>query len=165
MRSATCCSPACCNAAEARSLSRGLARPGRRARVWQVSHRFEPDLLYLGNDGRKFDAMKPVAPSSLDAQLFGLGTLVQLLKRARRAATAEELGFVMVNETHALLPYRQAALWQRNAPGTGKVVAVSGAAVVERNAPFMLWLNPAFAKLDEGAESGGLRPVDAASLG
>ena len=65
--------------------------------------------------------MKPVAPSSLDAQLFGLGTLVQLLKRARRAATAEELGFVMVNETHALLPYRQAALWQRNAPGAGKV--------------------------------------------
>ncbi len=61
--------------------------------------------------------MKPVAPSSLDAQLFGLGTLVQLLKRARRAATAEELGFVMVNETHALLPYRQAALWQRHARG------------------------------------------------
>jgi Biotin-lipoyl like/HlyD family secretion protein len=108
--------------------------------------------------------MKPVAPSSLDAQLFGLGTLVQLLKRARRAATAEELGFVMVNETHALLPYRQAALWQRNAPGTGKVVAVSGAAVVERNAPFMLWLNPVFAKLDGDAESSGVRPVDAASL-
>jgi hypothetical protein len=109
--------------------------------------------------------MKPVAPSSLDAQLFGLGTLVQLLKRARRATTAEELGFVMVNETHALLPYRQAALWQRNAPGAGKVLAVSGAAVVERNAPFMLWLNPLFAKLDEDAGSGGVRPVDAGSLG
>jgi hypothetical protein len=108
--------------------------------------------------------MKPVAPSSLDAQLFGLGTLVQLLKRARRAATAEELGFVMVNETHALLPYRQAALWQRNAPGAGKVVAVSGAAVVERNAPFMLWLNPLFAKLDGDAESGSVRSVDAGSL-
>jgi phosphotransferase system IIA component len=106
--------------------------------------------------------MKPVAPSSLDAQLFGLSTLVQLLKRARRAATAEELGFVMVNETHALLPYRQAALWQRNARGAGKVLAVSGAAVVERNAPFMLWLNPAFAKLDDGDTAA--RPVDAGSL-
>jgi HlyD family secretion protein/biotin/lipoyl-binding protein len=109
--------------------------------------------------------MKPVAPSSLDAQLFGLGTLVQLLKRARRAATAEELGFVMVNETHALLPYRQAALWQRHGRGAGKVVAVSGAAVVERNAPFMLWLNPAFAKLDDGTEPGGIRSVNAGSLG
>jgi hypothetical protein len=108
--------------------------------------------------------MKPVAPSSLDAQLFGLSTLVQLLKRARRAATAEELGFVMVNETHALLPYRQAALWQRNARGAGKVLAVSGAAAVERNAPFMLWLNPAFAKLDDG-DNANARPVDAGSLG
>src|SRR5689334_13296544 len=63
--------------------------------------------------------MKPVAPNALDAQLFGLSTLVQLLKRARHAASAEELGFVMVNETHALLPYRQAALWQRNAAGAG----------------------------------------------
>jgi hypothetical protein len=108
--------------------------------------------------------MKPVAPNSLDAQLFGLGTLVQLLKRARRAATAEELGFVMVNETHALLPYRQAALWQRHARGAGKVIAVSGAATVDRNAPFMLWLNPAFAKLDEDATPGTIRPVDATSL-
>jgi len=108
--------------------------------------------------------MKPVAPSSLDAQLFGLGMLVQLLKRARRAATAEELGFVMVNETHALLPYRQAALWRRHARGAGKVVAVSGTAVVERNAPFMLWLNPLFEKLDDGAEAGSIRRIDAATL-
>jgi hypothetical protein len=109
--------------------------------------------------------MKPVAPNSLDAQLYGLGTLVQLLKRARRAATAEELGFVMVNETHALLPYRQAALWQRHARGAGRVVAVSGAATVDRNAPFMLWLNPAVAKLDEDGTTDAIRPVDAGSLG
>jgi phosphotransferase system IIA component len=89
---------------------------------------------------------------------------VQLLKRARHAATVEELGFVMVNETHALLPYRQAALWQRNARGAGKVLAVSGVAAVERNAPFMLWLNPAFAKLDDG-DTARARPVDAGSLG
>lgn len=100
--------------------------------------------------------MKPASPSSLDAQLFGLGTLVQLLKRARRAASAEELGFVVVNETHAPVPYRQAALWQRHALGSGKVVAVSGAAVVERNPPFMLWLDPAFAKLDTGIDPGGI---------
>jgi len=105
--------------------------------------------------------MKPVPPSSLDAQLYGLGTLVQLLKRARHAATAEELGFVMVNETHALLPYRQAALWQRDTRGTGRVIAVSGAATVERNAPFMLWLNRAFAKLDDDS---GARNVDASQL-
>ncbi|MET0983432.1 MAG: HlyD family efflux transporter periplasmic adaptor subunit [Telluria sp.] len=105
--------------------------------------------------------MKPVPPSSLDAQLYGLGTLVQLLKRARHAASVEELGFVMVNETHALLPYRQAALWQRDARGAGRIVAVSGAATVERNAPFMLWLNRVLAKLDGGT---GARNVDATHL-
>ena len=106
--------------------------------------------------------MKPVAPNALDAQLFGLSTLVQLLKRARHAASAEELGFVMVNETHALLPYRQAALWQRNAAGAGKVLVVSGVATAERNAPFMQWLAPAFARLDENGSAG---PVDAGKLG
>ncbi|CAN5379723.1 hypothetical protein BH11PSE4_BH11PSE4_32110 [soil metagenome] len=109
--------------------------------------------------------MKQFAPTSLDAQLFGLGMLVQLLKRARHAATAEELGFVMVNETHALLPYRQGALWQRHHQGVGKVAAVSGAATVERNAPLILWLNRAFAEFDAGGnDAAGPRPVDAASL-
>src|SRR5258708_16623685 len=34
---------------------------------------------------------------------------------------------IAVNETHALAPYRQAALWRRDAKGAGVVVAVSGA--------------------------------------
>jgi len=37
------------------------------------------------------DPMKHVAASNLEAQLFGLGTLVQLVKRARHAATTREL--------------------------------------------------------------------------
>ena len=107
--------------------------------------------------------MKSVAPNSFEPQMFALGTLVQLLKRARRAASAEELGFVIVNETHALLPYRQAALWQRHARASGKVAAISGAALAERNAPFTLWLNPAFEKLD-GDQSDAIRPVDSTQL-
>lgn len=108
--------------------------------------------------------MKSVAPSAVDAQLYGLGTLIQLLKRARHATTSEELAFVMVNETHALLPYRQAALWQRDAQGKGRVLAISGAATVERNAPFLLWLNRAFAELDGAANVPRVRFVDVASL-
>src|SRR5258708_39539403 len=76
----------------------------------------------------------------IDDELLGLGTLVQLGKRARGAATTEELGFIAVNETHALAPYRQAALWRRDAKGAGGVVAVSGAPAIERDAPFALWL-------------------------
>jgi len=54
--------------------------------------------------------MKHVVAPNLEAQLFGLSTLVQLVKRARHAAPVQELGFVMVNETHGLVPYRQAVL-------------------------------------------------------
>lgn len=107
--------------------------------------------------------MKHVAASNIEAQLFGLGTLVQLIKRARHAQTAQELAFIMVNETHGLVPYRQAVLWRRDAKGRGKLVALSGSAAVERNAPITLWLNRALAKLDldPGAAP---RPVAAADL-
>src|SRR5258705_11943141 len=92
--------------------------------------------------------MKHVATPNLEAQLFGLGTLVQLLKRARQAETEQELAFIIVNETHNLVPYRQAVLWRRDPEGRGKGMAVSGGAVVERNAPFTLWLNRALGRLD-----------------
>ena len=107
--------------------------------------------------------MKHVAASNLEAQLFGLSTLVQLGKRARHAATAQELAFVMVNETNVLVPYRQAVLWRREARGRGQVVAISGSAVVERNAPITLWLNRALARLDPGPVDAP-RPVGAADL-
>src|SRR5438046_1835285 len=83
-------------------------------------------------------------PGHLQAQLIGLSSLIHLIKRARHAARAQELAFVMVNESHALIPYRQAVLWRAD----GRIVAMSGNAVVEPNAPFALWLKRAFARLD-----------------
>jgi hypothetical protein len=105
--------------------------------------------------------MKPFAPSVVEAQLFGLSTLVQLIKRARNAATVQELGFIIVNETHALLPYRQAVLWQSD--GSGRVVAISGTPVIERNAPLTLWLKRALGKLAAGPAPGPIA-VTAANL-
>jgi hypothetical protein len=65
----------------------------------------------------------------LNRQLLSITGLVQLEKRIRHAATVEEFGFLVVNETHALVRYRQAILWRRTATsGEGKVVAVSGIA-------------------------------------
>src|SRR5260221_13828192 len=81
----------------------------------------------------------------IDDELLGLGTLVQLGKRARGAATTEELGFIAVNETHALAPYRQAALWRRDAKGAGGGGAVSGAPANERDPPLAPWPGAAWA--------------------
>jgi hypothetical protein len=108
--------------------------------------------------------MKPIASSTVESQLFALSTLVQLIKRARHAGTPQELGFIMVNETHALIPYRQAALWRRDRPGHGRVVAISGTTVVENNAPLTLWLSRALARFDATGEDGGPRPVEAGGL-
>ncbi len=62
--------------------------------------------------------------------------LRELAHRARLAATDRELGFLLVNETLALVPYRQAALWLADA-GTW---ALSGLVQVEANVPHVQWL-------------------------
>lgn len=85
--------------------------------------------------------MKHVPSPSAETQLLGLSLLMQLSKRARLVEGERELAFVMVNETHALTPYRQAVLWRSDPRGGGKIMALSGIATVERNAPQVLWLN------------------------
>ncbi len=91
---------------------------------------------------------------------------MQLVKRARRAATLQELGFILVNETHSLLPYRQAVLWRRDGESRGKVAAISGIPGVERNAPFTLWLNRVLPKFEETCDGlEGPRAFGASDLG
>ena len=77
---------------------------------------------------------------NLKNQLLGLSTLLQLEKQARDAASAEELGFIMVNETRQLLDYQQAVLWKRHPGGRVTVQTISGLSRIERNAPFVVWL-------------------------
>lgn len=74
-----------------------------------------------------------------DARLRRLALVLELEKQARHAASAAELGFVIVNETHNLTPYRQAVLWVAEEAG-GRVVAMSGLAAPDRNAPFVVWM-------------------------
>jgi hypothetical protein len=108
-------------------------------------------------------AMKHGAAPNLDAQLFALSTLMQLIKRARHAANEQELAFIMANETHSLVPYRQAVVWRQGGADGGKIIALSGAAIVERNAPMTLWLNRLFARIG-GASVDAPQAVDAADL-
>ena len=72
-------------------------------------------------------------------QLLQLTLLLQLERRAR-FATAEELPYILVNETADLLPYRQAVLWQLE---SGQLQAVSAVALPEKNSPYALWLRSA----------------------
>jgi len=66
-----------------------------------------------------------------------LAGLVQLERQARAADSTAALGFVMVNDTRRLLPYRQAMLWDAR---DGALACLSGLAAVEADAPFNHWL-------------------------
>ncbi len=96
-----------------------------------------------------------------DRQLAVLAGLVQLERRVRAAATLEELGFLVVNDTHMLAGYRQAVLWRCD---TARVQAVSGLAAPDRDAPFTLWLTTLFRDGMAGAESRKTAVLTAADL-
>jgi hypothetical protein len=63
--------------------------------------------------------------------------LLELGRRARGADSANELAFLLVNDSHALFPYRQAALWFAD----NGVKALSGVVEPEANAPYAQWLD------------------------
>jgi multidrug efflux pump subunit AcrA (membrane-fusion protein) len=65
-----------------------------------------------------------------------LAVLLHLGRRARQAGDEAELGFILVNETFQLAPYRQAAVWLRGEA----VTALSGVVTPEANAPYVQWL-------------------------
>lgn len=95
-----------------------------------------------------------------DRQLLRLTALLQLEQRAREAEDAAALGFLMVNDTHGVVAYRQAALWL--APG--RVAALSGLATPERDAPFTAWLATLCGRIaagPRGAEAHVLTAEDA----
>nr|VFK17886.1 MAG: Biotin-lipoyl like [Candidatus Kentron sp. LPFa] len=69
-------------------------------------------------------------------ELRAVAALLQLQERTWAAGTIEELAFIAVNETHMMAPYRQAILWIRDKG----VVAVSGVAAPEKDAPFIQWV-------------------------
>ncbi|WP_162937749.1 efflux RND transporter periplasmic adaptor subunit [Indioceanicola profundi] len=99
----------------------------------------------------------------MNRQLLRMTTLLQLEQRARRAETAEELGFAIVNETHALVAYAQAALWQPG-PLRGRIAAISGLAVPDRDGPFAAWLTGLAARLAGQPAGRDIRVVTAADV-
>lgn len=85
---------------------------------------------------RPTTAIPAATPDDLSEPLLSLLDLTSLASRARGATSAAQLRFQLVNDTHQLTPYRQAALWLT----TGGVCALSGVVQVEANAPYTQWL-------------------------
>lgn len=89
--------------------------------------------------------------------------LLHLEARAREARDVAALEFVIANETWQLAPYRQAAVFRRDAAGRLALAAVSGLAALEGDSPFTLWIERLAAHLRSGnaparVEAGDLPP-------
>lgn len=72
-----------------------------------------------------------------------LATLLELEKRARAAEDSQALGFLMVNDTHLAVPYRQAAWYCASG---NRLRSLSGLATPDRDAPFTRRLEAFFRK-------------------
>ena len=99
----------------------------------------------------------PERPDTSAAQ-DRLATLLDMAHRARHAGEAVELDFLAVNASHALAPYRQAALWFEDRG----VCALSGVVQIEANAPYAQWLGRLFRVLAQAGRAAG--PLTAQDL-
>lgn len=87
-----------------------------------------------------------------------LTALLELGGRVRRAESPRELQFIAVNDSHALAPYRQGALWFADAG----VACLSGVLQVESNVPYVQWLDGICSRLAQ--QGGQARAVSAADF-
>lgn len=83
-----------------------------------------------------------MAEAGPEQQLKALANLLLLQQRLREAQNAAELGFVLVNDTRGLVPYRTALLWQLSSvvPESGVITSISGAVEHDQQSPFVQWM-------------------------
>ncbi|HEX5684588.1 MAG TPA: HlyD family efflux transporter periplasmic adaptor subunit, partial [Ideonella sp.] len=85
--------------------------------------------------------------------------LLDLAHQAREARSRDELAFVLLNDSHRLLHYRQAALWFEGAGLRG----LSGVVEPDPNAPYALWMRKLCAHLhdlNQAAPAAGVVAID-----
>ncbi|WP_342245434.1 efflux RND transporter periplasmic adaptor subunit [Pseudomonas sp. OTU5201] len=100
--------------------------------------------------------MNAATPGAVE-RVFAL--FLGLEKKARQAASTEQLGFAMVNDGQTLFGFRHAALLI-----AGKVQALTGISLVEPNAPFVAFVERAASQLLGQGQLNEVRAVDAVLL-
>lgn len=88
---------------------------------------------------RQIEIKPPRVTTETNLRRFAV--FIELEKKVRHAKDEKEFGFLVVNETFNLVPYRQALLWSASRGRQGRVEAVSGLVVADHHAPFVQWVN------------------------
>jgi multidrug efflux pump subunit AcrA (membrane-fusion protein) len=81
------------------------------------------------------------------AQIEGLATLLVLDEEIRKLTNVREFGFFSTNETHRLIPYHTAYLWQLKEFIGTHLVAQSGTAEIDVHASVNQWLMHKISKI------------------
>ena len=94
--------------------------------------------------------------------LSGISTLLQLEAIARSAESLKALQFLIVNETRKLVSFRQAFCFKANHPvkRTCKLVTASSISVIDRNAPFVRWLESALDRIIDKSAIDTMQTID-----
>ncbi len=92
-----------------------------------------------------------------------LSLLMQLEAMARGAESVKALQFLLVNESRHLIPFRQAFLFASDVVNKNKFLlkAASSIAVVDRNAPFVNWLETCLNRLHKEFNMDSIQNLDA----
>ena len=77
---------------------------------------------------------------NLQAKMEGLATLLVLDDEIRKLTSIREFGFFSTNETHRLIPYHTAYLWQAKGITGAKLLAQSGTAEIDVHSLSNQWL-------------------------
>ncbi len=72
--------------------------------------------------------------------VHALSALLHIEQSALTAATPAALGFTIVNETLALVQYRQAAFFTHSLNGKLRLTTASGLVSVAEDSPYAVWL-------------------------
>ncbi|MFT5350991.1 MAG: hypothetical protein ACI9MF_001810 [Gammaproteobacteria bacterium] len=91
-----------------------------------------------------------------------LSLLMQLEAMAREAESVKALHFMMVNESRHLIPFRQAFLFASDVINENKfqLKAASSISVIDRNAPFVNWLETCLNRLHKDSNMGDVQYLD-----
>ncbi len=100
----------------------------------------------------------------VNSEMSRLSLLMQLETMAREADSIKALQFMMVNETRHLIPFRQAFLFASDVVNKNKfqLKSASSIAIIDRNAPFVYWLETCLNHLHEESNMEGIQYLDAA---
>ena len=70
-----------------------------------------------------------------------LSALLHIEKRLLNARSPDELGFIIANETLALVSYRQAVIFRMQPSGRYRLTTASGLVSVSEDSPFVVWIH------------------------